>query len=155
MKLIDKTAEVKAALKEQIASGINEAAQWWTDEAQENSNVLTGFMQSHIGVTEAASPERLSATVRSLAPYSGPQDTGRRGNLFWTRAFLSTRQMFKQFLYGKAGSAGGGVIRSALSNFKHEVTDQGLRVTKVRAFGGGFMTRGAGGRFAGRYGGRR
>lgn len=159
VRLIDNTEKIRVALKEQIAGGLNEAAQWWTDEAQQNANILTGFMQSHVGTTKAASPNDLTAVIRSLAPYSMYQDTGIHGNLFWTKAYLDTRQRFIQFLYkGQAftGGAGRGVISAALQSFQHEVTDQGLRVTKVRAYGGGFLTRDIkSGRFSGRYGGRR
>ena len=117
VRLIDNSAAIKAALKEQIANGLNAAANAWTEEAQANANVDTGFMKAHIGVTKAASPADLLAVIRSLAPYSGPQDTGQHGNLFWTSTFLEIRERFSQFIYSKAGSAGGGVIRQALQDY--------------------------------------
>lgn len=117
VKLADNTAKVKAALKAQIANGLNAAANLWVTEAKNNANVDTGFMKAHIGVTVAAVANSLSAEIRSLAPYSAQQDTGFRGNLFWTRAYLATREKFKQFIYQGAGSAGPGVIGAALQEF--------------------------------------
>lgn len=115
--LVDNRVKVVAELKRQVAGRLNTAAQFFVGEAQRNANIDTGFMKEHIGMTLAATAERLEAEVRSLAPYSGPQDTGLRGNLFWTRAYIRTREMFKQFLYGTAGSAGSGVIRAAQEDF--------------------------------------
>ena len=119
VKLVDRTAQVKAALREQIAHGLNEAGQFWVHEAQAAANVDTGFMKAHIMMPESemAIPARLSTTVRSLARYSVPQDTGVHGNLFWTRAYLATRAKFKQFLYGKGGHVGGSIIRAAEEEF--------------------------------------
>ena len=117
VRLVDNTAKIKAALREQIANGLNAAGNSWVTDAKANANIDTGFMKEHIGLTRAATPANLSAEVRSLAPYSGPQDTGMRGNMFWTRAYLSTRERFTQFIYGKEGSAGAGVIGAALQEF--------------------------------------
>lgn len=115
--LVDRTPQVLAALKEQLANGLNSAATFFVTEAKQNSNVDTGFMKEHIGITVSAVANNLSAEVRSLAPYSGPQDTGIRGNLFWTRAWLATREKFKQFMMSKGESAGANVIRAALEEF--------------------------------------
>lgn len=120
VKLTDRTAEVKAALRERIAVGLNNAAGTWVDFAQGAANVDTGFMKEHIFVSVGATASSLFAIVRSLAPYSQMQDTGARGNLYWTRAYLAVRDKFKQFIYGGtaiAGQAGPGVIRAALEEF--------------------------------------
>ena len=120
VRLVNNREKIVAALKQQVADGINSACQMWTDEAQRNANVDTGFMKSHIGQTVAAVPNKLEGVVRSLAPYSGFQDTGRHGNLFWTRAYITTRAKFRDLIFkgiAYTGSAGGGVIKSALSDY--------------------------------------
>ena len=124
VKLVDNTEKVKAALKEQIAAGLNAAGEHFANEARNNANVDTGFMKSAIGQSVAATPNSLFTIVRSLARYSMYQDTGIRGNLFWTRAYLATRSRFKQFIYqgrAYAGGAGAGVIKAAETDF-HGVT---------------------------------
>lgn len=157
VRLVNRREEVVAALRQRLAAGLNEAAQYFVDEAQANANVDTGFMISHIGQTVPATSATLFAEVRSLAPYSGPQDTGRYGNLFWTRAWLATKAKFPDFFYAKGGSAGRGVIGAAQQEFEHGVTGQGLTVTRHRAFGSGglLMRNKKTGRFAGVYGSRR
>lgn len=120
VKLVDNTEKVKVALRERIAVGINNAAGTWVDFAQGAANVDTSFMKNHIGITVAATTRSLFAVVRSLAPYSMYQDTGRYGNLYWTRAYLAVRDKFRQFIYGGtaiAGQAGPGVIKAALEEF--------------------------------------
>lgn len=119
VKLIDNTEKIKAALRGQIAIGLNSAAQFFTSEAKAGAAVDTGFMKEHIGVTGQATAQRLETEVRSLARYSGPQDTGVRGNLFFTRAYYATREKFAQFLYGKiqVGTVGGNIIRAAEEEF--------------------------------------
>lgn len=104
-------------LKEQVAARLNNAAAFWVAEAQANANVDTGFMKNSTGVTVPATPNSLFTVIRCLAPYGSAQDTGIRGNLWWTRAFLATREKFTQFLYDKVGSAGPGVIRAALQEY--------------------------------------
>src|SRR6267154_50054 len=103
VKLVDNKEKVIAALKQQVANGLNNAGAFFVAEAQTNANVDTGFMKSHILMPESemAIPQSLSTTVRSLAPYSGPQDQGIRGNLFFTRAWTATRLKFKQFILGE------------------------------------------------------
>lgn len=120
VKLVDKTAEVKQALKERIAVGLNNAAGAWVDAAQGAANVDTGFMREHIGQTVAATATSLFTVIRSLAPYSAMQDSGIHGNFFWTRAYLIVRDKYKQFIYGGlavTGSAGSGVIKAALEEY--------------------------------------
>jgi len=115
--LVDRKDKIIAELKLQLAMGLNAAAIEWVSGAKAKANVDTGFMKEHIGITKSASSADLSAEIRSLAPYSGPQDTGIHGNLFWTSTYLEIRERFSQFLYGKAGSAGPGVIRAAQQDF--------------------------------------
>lgn len=120
VKLTDNTVKVKAALRERISVGINNAADMWVQAAQQGANVDTEFMKLHIGVTVPSTATTLFAIVRSLAPYSMYQDTGIHGNLFWTRAYLIVRDKFKQFIYGGtavAGQAGPGVIGAALEEY--------------------------------------
>lgn len=120
VKLTDNTVAVKAALRERISVGLNNAASLWVQAAQQGANVDTSFMKEHVGVTVPSTAVTLFAIVRSLAPYSMYQDTGIHGNLFWTRAYLIVRDKFKQFLYGGtaiAGQAGENVIRAALEEF--------------------------------------
>lgn len=162
VKLVDRHDEIVRMLRQACADGANAAGQYFTDEAQSNARVNTGFMMTHIGITKPATVQDLTCVVRSLAPYSQAQNDGRHGNLFWTRAWLATRSRYKDFFGGR----GIGVltsmsnrdvqpaVRAAQQDFKHSFTDQGLKVTKVRTFGGGFAVRGSGGRFAGSYGGR-
>lgn len=163
VKLVDRRVQIVAALKQRLAEGLNEAAQYMVDEARANANVLTGFMMTHIGQTLTAVANRLEARVQSLAPYSAAQDTGRHGNLFFTRAWLATHAKFPQLwaarfsgkiVDGVAGAHLANIQRAALQDFAHNVTDQGLRVTKSHAYGGGYLMRGSGGRFAGAYGSR-
>lgn len=155
VRLVQHYAEVEQQLRVKCAAGLNAAAQYFVDEARENANVRTGFMMTHIGQTVPATPATLFAEVRSLAPYSRAQNDGRHGNLFWTRAWMSTRIRFKDFFIAEAGSAGRGVVGAAMQEFDHNVTGQGLRVTKARAYGGGYAMRNhSTGRFAGSYGGK-
>lgn len=131
VKLVDNTERVKAALKEQLAGGLNAAADHVANEARNNANIDTGFMKSAIGVSVAATPNSLFAVVRSLARYSMYQDTGIHGNMFWTRAYLATRNRFKQFIYqGRAytGGAGADVIKAA------EIDYHGVTGRKGRGF---------------------
>jgi len=111
--LVDNTEKIKAGLKEQLAGGLNAAADNFANEARNNANVDTGFMKSAIGVSVAATPNTLFAVIRSLARYSMFQDTGLHGNLFWTRAYLATRIRFSQFLYQGTRGAGADVIKAA------------------------------------------
>src|SRR5438477_11384680 len=105
--LIDNTVKIKATLRVQIAERLNNAGAFFVGEAQANANVDTGLMRDNVLMPESemATPQSLSTAVRSLAFYSRPQDTGRYGNLFFTRAYLATRAKFRQFLMGeiKAG----------------------------------------------------
>lgn len=117
IRLVDNTVQVKAALREQIANGLNAAATFFVTEAKNAAPVDTGFLKAHLGVTVAAVPSSLSAEVRSLARYSAPTDTGIRGTLWWTKSWLATREKFKQFLMTKGTSAGAGVIRAAEEEF--------------------------------------
>src|SRR5205823_5572868 len=103
---------VIAALRVQAANGLNNAGAFFVNEAKANASIDTGFMYSNILMPESemATPQSLSTTVRSLAPYSLFQDVSRSGNLFFTRAWLATRAKFKQFILGEitAGTVGGG-----------------------------------------------
>lgn len=126
VKLVDNTAKVQAALKVQIAQGINNAVQFWVTEAQDFAPVDTGFLKAHIGQTVSAVPNNLHAELRSLAPYSGPVNYGtskQAAQPFWTIAGLLTRQKFAWLLksgfvgIGKVGSAGANIIRAALEEF--------------------------------------
>ena len=159
VKLTSRIPEVLAALKAQVAQGVNDAASFMVDEAQDNANVDTGFMQSHIGMTEAANAASLSATVRSLAPYSLFQDVGKHGNLFWTKAFIATREKFPQLMYqsliGNGGKAGRGVIKAAKEEFEQHITGRGLRVTKLKGKSGGRAIVNKKNQIVGIYGGKR
>lgn len=124
--LVDRTEQIKAALREQVAQGINNACQYWVDEAKDLSPVDTGFLKEHIGQTKAANANDLSGEIRSLAPYSGPVNYGtskQSAQPFWTVAGLLTRQKFAYLLksgfvsIGRGASAGAGVIKSALMDF--------------------------------------
>lgn len=121
VKLVDNTEKVKAALKVQIAGGLNAAGAFWVDEARRNANVDTGAMRDSTGVTVSATPSSLFVIIRALMPYSYWQDVSvKSGNLWWTRAFLATRQRFHQFIYqgrAHAGGAGAGVVKAALSEY--------------------------------------
>ena len=130
VKLVDNTAKVKQAIREQLAQGINNACQFWSDNAQDLAPVDTGFLKSAIGQSVTATPNSLLGEVRSLAPYSGYVNYGtvkQAPQPFWTVAGLLTRQNFdKLFKSGfisinKIGSAGRGVIKAALTEF-HGVT---------------------------------
>lgn len=124
--LVNNFPKVQAALKEQIAQGINNAAQFWVSEAGDLAPVDTGFLKAHIGQTVSAVPNNLSAEIRSLAPYSGPVNYGTSRQApqpFWTVAGLLTRQKFAYLLksgfigISKLGSAGPNIIRAALEEF--------------------------------------
>lgn len=124
--LKDNTARVQAAIKVQLAQGINNAAQFWVSEAQDLAPIDTGFLKSQIGQTVSAVPNSLSAEIRSLAPYSGIVDMGSSRQApqpFWTVAGLLTRQKFDYLLksgfigISRLGSAGRGVISAALQEF--------------------------------------
>lgn len=126
VKLVDNTEKIKHALREQIAAGINNACQFWTDEAKDLAPVDTGFLKEHIGQTKAANGNSLSGEIRSLAPYSGPVNYGtakQPAQPFWTVAGLLTRQRFEYLLksgfvkISRGASAGGNIIRSALMDF--------------------------------------
>lgn len=126
VRLIDNTEKIKHALNEQVANGINNAANHWADEARDLAPVDTGFLKSGIGVTELATANKLSATIRSIAPYSGYVNLGTSrmaAQPFWTVAGLLTRQKFAYLLksgfvsISRGASAGSGVIRSAMSSF--------------------------------------
>lgn len=114
VRLVDNTEKVKREIRAQLAIRVNNAAQFFVGEAKRNANIDTDFMRQHIGQTVQATAASLSAEMRSLAPYSGPQDTGRWGNLFWTRAWLALRDKFKGLLMSSGTeSAGAGVIGAA------------------------------------------
>lgn len=126
VRLVDNTQRVRAALREQIAAGINAACQMWTDEAQDLAPVDTSFMRDHIGQTKAANANDLSAEIRSLAPYSGYVNYGtskQAAQPFWTVAALLVRQKFEYLLKSgyvtiqRGKSAGPGVIKAALMDF--------------------------------------
>jgi len=117
VQLVNNIPKVVPELKRQVAERLNAAAQFWVGQAKQNAPVDTGFLKAHVGQSIAAVPERLEAEVRSLARYSAPTDTGIRGTLWWTKSYLRTRELFPQFLYGKAGSAGANVIRAAEEDF--------------------------------------
>lgn len=124
--LKDNTEKIKQAIHVQLAQGINNACQYWVGEAIDLAPEDTGFLKAHIGQTVSATPESLHGEVRSLAPYSGPVNSGTTRQApqpFWTVAGLLTRQNFSKLLrsgfisIGKLGSAGGGIIRQALMDF--------------------------------------
>jgi hypothetical protein len=124
--LVDRTAEIKQALREQVAKGINNACQMWTDEAIDLAPEDTGFLKEHIGQTKAANAHDLSGEVRSLAPYSGHVNYGtsrQAAQPFWTVAALLTRQKFEWLLKSgfvqirRGTSAGPGIIRAALMDY--------------------------------------
>ena len=124
--LTDNTEKIKVALREQVANGINDACQMWTDEAKDLAPVDTGFLQAHIGQTKAANATDLSGEVRSLAPYSGFVNYGtsrQTAQPFWTVAALLVRQKFEWLLKSgfvsikRGSSAGPGVIRAALMDY--------------------------------------
>ena len=131
VRLVDNTEKIKQALREQVAVGINNACQFWVDEAKDLSPVDTGFLKEHIGQTKAANASDLSGEIRSPAPYSAPINYGHRttggstvpAQPFWTVAGLLTRQKFTYLLksgfvsIGRGASAGAGVIKSALMDF--------------------------------------
>lgn len=126
VRLVDNTVKVKAAIKVQIAKGINNACQFWVGEAIDLAPEDTGFLKAHIGQTVAASPNSLRGEIRSLAPYSGPVNSGtsrQAAQPFWTVAGLLTRQKFEWLLksgfvsIGRVGSAGANIIRAALEDF--------------------------------------
>lgn len=124
--LVNNFPKVQAALKEQVANGINNAAQYWVTEAQSLAPVDTGFLKEHIGQTVAAVPNNLHAEIRSLAPYSGFINYGTSRHSprpFWTVAGLMTREKFHDLLksgfvrISKGTSAGAKIIRAALEEF--------------------------------------
>lgn len=125
--LVNNFPKVQAAIKEQVARGINNAAQFWVSEAIDLAPEDTGFLKAHIGQTVSAAPNNLHAEIRSLAPYSSVVNFGSaRGQApqpFWTVAGLLTRQKFDYLLksgfvqIGRLGSAGPNVIRAALEEF--------------------------------------
>ena len=126
VRLVDNKAKIMSALREQVAQGINNAAQFWTANAQDLAPVDTGFLKAHIGQTVAANSNSLSAEIRSLAPYSGFVNYGTskmQAQPFWTVAGLMTRDKFEYLLksgfvsIGRGSSAGPGVIRSALIEY--------------------------------------
>lgn len=118
VQLVNNREKVVAELKRQVAQRVNAAAQFMVGEAQRNANVDTGFMKAHIGQTITATPDRLEAEVRSLAPYSLYQDIGLHGNMFFSRAYLRTREMFPKLMMGNdVGTAGAGVIHAALEEY--------------------------------------
>lgn len=126
VKLIDRTDQIKVALRQACANGINMALFFWADNARDLSPVDTGFLKEHIGVTVTATGDRLSGEVRSLAPYSGPVNyaTSRQAaQPFWTVAGLLTRQQFPDLFKSgfisiqRGSSAGAGVIKSALMDY--------------------------------------
>ncbi|HEX5704870.1 MAG TPA: hypothetical protein VFX97_16855 [Pyrinomonadaceae bacterium] len=109
-----------------MAVGINNACQFWVDEAIDLAPEDTGFLKAHIGQTKAANANDLSGEIRSLAPYSGPVNYGtakQSAQPFWTVSGLLTRQKFTYLLksgfvkIGRGVSAGAGVIKSALMDF--------------------------------------
>ncbi len=124
--LVDRSEQIKAALREQIAQGINAACQMWTDEAKDLAPVDTGFLKEHIGQTKAANGNDLSGEIRSLAPYSSAVNYGtsrQSAQPFWTVAGLLVRQKFEWLLKSgfvsikRGSSAGAGVIRAALMDY--------------------------------------
>jgi hypothetical protein len=124
--LVDNTEKIKVALREQIAAGINNACQYWTDQAKDLAPVDTGFLKEHIGQTRSATAADLTGEVRSLALYSSAVNTGtsrQSAQPFWTVAGLLTRQKFTYLLKSgfvqirRGTSAGAGVIKSALMDF--------------------------------------
>jgi hypothetical protein len=124
--LKDNTAKIQAALKVQLAQGINNAAQFWVGESRDLAPEDTGFLKEHIGQTVSAVPNNLHAELRSLAPYSSAVNYGtskQHPQPFWTVGGLLTRQKFAWLLksgfvsIGRVGSAGKGVIRAALEEF--------------------------------------
>ena len=119
VQLVNRAPQILTELKRQVSERVNAAAQLFVGEAQRNANVDTGFMKAHIGQTLAAVPDRLEAEVRSLAPYSLWQDTGRHGNLYWTTAYLRVREIFPQLILGKTqvSTTNQGIIRQALQDY--------------------------------------
>lgn len=126
VRLVDNTQKVIHALREQVAQGINNACQFWVDEAKDLAPVDTGFLKEHIGQTKAANAASLSGEIRSLAPYSGPVNYGtarQSAQPFWTVPGLLTRQKFAYLLKSgfvqirKGTSTGAGVIKSALMDY--------------------------------------
>lgn len=115
--LVNNIPKVIPLLKEQVAVRVNNVAQIAVARLIAASPIDTGFLRSHLGQTTTATPNNLSAEVRSLAPYSGPTDTGVRGTLWWTNTWLGIRSEFPQLMLGKGESAGPGVIRAAMQEF--------------------------------------
>lgn len=117
--LVNNIPKIIPELKRQVAGRVNVVAQFFVGEAIRNSPYDTGFLRNHIGQTLAATAERLEAEVRSLAPYSAPTDSGIRGTLWWTKAFLRAREMFPRILMGKTevGTVGPSIIGATLQEY--------------------------------------
>lgn len=124
--LVDRTPQIIRALKQAAANGCNNAAFFWADNSKDMAPRDTGFLAEHVGVTKTATADDLSSEVRSLAPYSGPVNYGtskQAAQPFWTVAGLLTRQKFPNLFKSgfisiqRGGSAGAGVIKSALMDY--------------------------------------
>jgi len=105
VRLIDNTDKVVRGLREQAAQGVNNAAQFWSAEAQDLAPVATGYLKANIGQTVVATSDSPSAEIRSAAPYSGFVNYGTskmQPQPFWTVAGLMTQDKFKDLL--KSGS---------------------------------------------------
>jgi hypothetical protein len=126
VRLVDNTAKIKVELQWRCANGCNNAAFFWAEESRDMAPEDTGFLKSGIGVTELATANKLSATIRSIAPYSGHVNFGtskQAAQPFWTVGGLLTREKFGYLFksgfisISRGSSAGGGVIRQALMDF--------------------------------------
>lgn len=124
--LVNNIPKIKQEIHVQLAQGINNACQFWADEAQDLAPVDTGFMKEHIGQTVTATPDSLHGEIRSLAPYSDLVNRGTSRQApqpFWTVAGLLTRQKFDWLMksgfigISRVGSAGRNIIRAALMDF--------------------------------------
>lgn len=126
VKLVNNTQKIKREIHVQLAQGVNNAIQFWVDEAIDLAPEDTGFLKAHIGQTVTATPDSLHGEIRSLAPYSGYVNYGtsrQSPQPFFTVSGLLTRQNFNWLMKSgfigirKLGSAGGGIIRQALMDF--------------------------------------
>lgn len=125
-KLVNNIPKIQKAIHVQLAQGINNACQFWVDEAIDLAPEDTGFLKANIGQTVVAAPNSLHGEVRSLAPYSDYVNRGTSkmaAQPFWTVAGLLTRQKFDYLLksgfigISRLGSAGRNVIGAALNSF--------------------------------------
>lgn len=124
--LVDNTEKIKRQLRQGCANGCNNAVAFWADEARDLAPVDTGFLKSGIGVSEVATENKLSATVRSIANYSSVVNFGgahQAAQPYFTVAGLKTRQEFNWLMksgfisISRGQSAGPGAIRAAMMDY--------------------------------------